>query len=125
MNQLIRNVWRNGWRVAQIVGLVAIPATLLLTHVWYQFQITQLGYKISEQTERHEKLVDEHRKLTIETTVESRSERMAEVARERFGLERIEPDQIITVDPDKVRRTPDGSLDQTEHARLESDEPTP
>ena len=117
MKQLIGRMWRNGWRVGKIVGLVVIPVALLLTHVWYQFQITRLGYKISEETERHEKLVDDHRKLTIETTVESRSERMTEVARERFGLERIEPDQIITVDPDEIRDDSGDSL-----ARLEAEE---
>jgi len=105
-------------RVGRVALLVAIPAVLLLTHVWYKYRITQLGYQISEQTDRHERLVDEQRKLEIQAAVEGRSERLSEVARERFRLERVDPQQIITVDPATV----DGgeSLDETEHAALDS-----
>ena len=108
----------HAYRVCRVALLAAIPATLLLTHVWYQYRITQLGYEISEQTDRHERLVNEHRKLEIQTAVEGRSERLTEVARERFELERVEPEQIITIDPAAVR--PGESLDETEHAALDS-----
>ena len=107
----------NAYRVAKMLVLVAVPAALLLTHVWYQYRITQLGYKISEETERHAELVDRNRKLTIQTAVESRSDRITDLAKERFGLERVEPEQVITIDPDAVE--PGETLDETEHASLE------
>lgn len=108
----------DAYRVGRVALLIAIPAALLLTHVWYQYRITQLGYKISEQTERHERLADEHRKLEIQAAVEGRSERLSDVARERFQLEQVDPEQIITVDPEVIPAA--GSLDETEHAALNS-----
>lgn len=117
MKQWCLKLATDAYRILKVVALVAVPAALLLTHVWYQYQMTRLGYEISKETKRHEKLADQHRKLTIQTTVESRSERIAEVAKRRFGLERVEPDQIITVDPDA--HPTDDSLDETEHASLE------
>lgn len=120
----------NAGRLGLITLLAAAPTTLLLTHVWYQFRITRLGYEISEETDRHEKLADEHRKLEIEATVESRGDRLTDLAKRRFGLERVEPEQIITVESSlgsgaTARRDGSGqesgetSLDETEHAALE------
>lgn len=120
----------NAGRVALVAVLVAVPTTLLLTHVWYQFRITRLGYEISEETDRHEKLADEHRKLEIEATVESRGDRLTDLAKRRFGLERVEPEQVITVESSlgsgptaraegPVEESGKSSLDETEHAALE------
>ncbi len=108
----------DAYRVGRVLLVIAVPVALLLTHVWYQVRITQLGYQISEETERHESLADEHRKLQIETAVEGRSERLADRAKRRFGLEQIDPEQVITVEPQKG--APGESFDQTEHAALGS-----
>lgn len=108
----------DAYRVGRVLVVIAVPVALLLTHVWYQVRITQLGYQISEETERHEKLADEHRKLQIETAVEGRSERLADRAKRRFGLEQIDPEQVITVEPQNG--APSESFDQTEHAALDS-----
>lgn len=106
----------DAYRVGRVLLVIAVPVALLLTHVWYQVRITQLGYQISEETERHENLADEHRKLQIETAVEGRSERLADRAKRRFGLEQVEPEQVITVEPQNGASGE--SFDQTEHAAL-------
>lgn len=97
LRELASEFFRNALSVGKLVGVLAIPLALLLTHVWYQYQVTRLGYEISEETRRHERLADRHRKLTIEYAVESRSRRVTQTAREEFGLRRLEPEQLVDV----------------------------
>ncbi len=117
IRELMTTFLTDAYRAGRMLAVAAIPVALLGTHVWYQTRITQLGYEISEETDRHEKLVDERRKLDIQVTLEGRDGRVAERARERFELERVEPQQVISID--RRATEPDESLDQTEHAALE------
>jgi len=68
-----------------------------MMHVWNQYRVTRLGYEISKATSRHEKLVDQRRKLTVEFGVEARSDQVERLGRRRFGLETISPQQVIDV----------------------------
>jgi len=119
-NRLIENTVA----VGKVGVLVAVPAALLFGHVWTQFRITKLGYEISEQTERRAELEDEKQKLQIEATVEGQREEISQVAKERFGLEPVEPGQILTVERAPASRddsSDDGeTLAEAEHASLEN-----
>lgn len=97
LRELASDFFRNVLTVGKLVGVLAVPTALLLTHVWYQYRVVQLGYEISEETRRHEQLADRHRKLTIQYAVESRSRRVTKTARRKFGLQRLEPDQLVDV----------------------------
>jgi cell division protein FtsL len=88
----------DGFRIFKVLVLVAIPVGILLFHVWGQFRITKLGYEVAEQTTEHRSLIEEQRKLTIEATFQGRSERVLSMAKERFGLEPMQPEQVIQVD---------------------------
>lgn len=88
---------REVWSVGKVVPLVAIPVGLGMMHVWNQYRVTRLGYEISKATSRHEKLVDQRRKLTVEFGVEARSDQVERLGRRRFGLEAISPQQVIDV----------------------------
>lgn len=90
---------REVWSVGKVVPLVAIPVGLGMMHVWNQYRVTRLGYEISKATSRHEKLVDQRRKLTVEFGVEARSDQVERLGRRRFGLETISPQQVIDVSP--------------------------
>lgn len=88
----------DGVRVLKVLVIVAIPVCILLFHVWNQFRITKLGYEVAEQTREHRELIEERRTLSIEATFQGRSERVLSVAKERFGLEPLEPEQVIQLD---------------------------
>ncbi|QDG54778.1 hypothetical protein FIV42_29735 [Persicimonas caeni] len=88
----------DGFRVLKVLVVVAIPVCILLFHVWNQFRITELGYEVAQQTRDHRELIEERRKLSIEATFQGRSERVLTVAKERFGLEPLEPEQVIQID---------------------------
>jgi cell division protein FtsL len=93
------------------VGLiVAIPASFFIFHVYTQYRISDMGYQIAEVTREHRQLLEEHKKLSIEAAIAGRSDRVESVARERFGLQYLKPDQLITV------RLEDGAA--VEHAML-------
>ncbi|MFB6264715.1 MAG: hypothetical protein ABEL76_13990 [Bradymonadaceae bacterium] len=110
---------RDAKLVGKIVGLAAIPVALLMAHICCEFRVTKYGYQISEATTRHEKLMDRHRKLSIERGVEGRSERITAQAKRRFGLERVEPDQIVELES---RPSSESPLDGSSRAALEPDE---
>jgi cell division protein FtsL len=95
----------DGFRIFKVLVLVAIPVGILLFHVWGQYRITKLGYEVAEQTSEHRSLIEEQRKLTIEATFQGRSERVLTVAKERFGLEPMHPEQVIQVEPNAADGT--------------------
>lgn len=96
-----RKTWRDAigdmWRVVKLVAIISVPMGLLFFHVFNQYRIAALGYEVADQTREHRELIEEHRKLRIEASFQGRSDRMTAVARERFGLEPIHPEQVIGV----------------------------
>ncbi|MGM0556259.1 MAG: cell division protein FtsL [Myxococcota bacterium] len=106
------------WRVARIVGLVCIPVAMLMFHVWTQFQITSLGYEVAEQTREHRELIEQNRKLSIEATYQGRTERVLSVAQEQFGLQPMQPEQVVPVDIQRASGD-DESTQSSEHAALQ------
>ena len=83
--------------VATVVALVAVPTGLLISHVWTQYQITEVGYNIASVTSEHRELLEENKKLTVEARMQGRSDRVAEVAIQEFGLEQMSPEQLVEV----------------------------
>lgn len=111
MKEWCKQWGRNAVVVAKIGVLMAVPTALLVTHVWYQYQLAEVGYEIAEATDRHQQLLEENKKLKVEARLQGRTDRVAEIAREEYGLRQPGPDQFVTID-----EQPD---DQSgEHARL-------
>lgn len=126
MKRMISNMCRDGLRVGAWVVLLAIPTSLLLTQVYYEYRATELGYEISEASSKKRQLTDQRRRLKIERAMQARSERVTRVAKQRFGLRRAGPEQVWTIEPassgeaPKVRAEaddgagrPDESTDET------------
>lgn len=113
-----KDTLKDVWRVARIVGLVSIPVAILLFHVWTQFQITSLGYEVAEQTREHRQLIEENRKLSIEATYQGRTERVLSVAQDQFGLQPMQPEQVVPVDIQRASGDDDDAA-STEHAALQ------
>lgn len=88
----------DGLRILRVVALIAIPVAMLFFHVWTRYQITDLGYEVAEQTRTHRALIEEKRKLSIEAAYQGRNDRVLALAREKFGLEELQPSQVIQVD---------------------------
>ncbi len=109
MKQWLWHIVRDIGAVGLGILMVAAPTILLLMHAWYEYRIVRLGYDISRETERHEQLVDEHRELTIEATLLQREEHHQSSVRELYGLTRIEPRQVVTIDapPPPEQSAPD------------------
>ena len=115
-----KDAFRDIWRVTRIVGLVCIPVAILLFHVWTQYQITSLGYEVAEQTREHRELIEEHRKLSIEATYQGRTERVLSVAQDQFGLQPMQPEQVVPVDIQRASGEDDAK--SAEHAALQVQE---
>jgi cell division protein FtsL len=118
MNIDWKDTLKDVWRVTRIVGLVCIPVAILLFHVWTQFQITSLGYEVAEQTREHRELIEENRKLSIEATYQGRTERVLSVAQDQFGLQPMQPEQVVPVDIQRAS-SDDESTNSPEHAALQ------
>lgn len=120
MKLSLKEMISDSWKVLKIVVLVGVPVAMLLFHVWTQYRITKLGYEVAEQTEEHRELIEEQRKLSIEATYQGRTERVLSVATERFGLQPMEPEQVVSVDRATVEESGSAESDErAEHAALE------
>ncbi len=123
MKQWLSEMLSNGAVVAKIMLLVAVPTALLLVHVWNQYRIAEVGYEIAEATAEHRELLEENKRLSVEARVQGRSDRVAELAQEQFGLREARPDQIISIDV----ADDSGEFDDVasrEHAQLDAGEAT-
>lgn len=109
-------------RVGGVVVVATAIVGILLFHVWNQYQITQLGYRIAEVTHEHRRLLEENKKLSIEAAIQGRSERMTGVARDQFGLEPLKPEQVRSIPAEALNGVAVGTerdtLHSTEHAAL-------
>lgn len=110
---MIEETLRDLSRLAIILVAVALPVCLLLAHLYTQYRISHLGYRIAEVTREHRRLMEDNKKLRIEAAIQGRQGRLEAVARERFGLEPVSPEQVILID-----------AEPSKHARLEV-EPAP
>lgn len=113
---------KDALRVGAVIAVATAIVGILLFHVWNQYKITQLGYRIAEVTHEHRRLLEENKKLSIEAAVQGRSERMTNVAREQFGLQPLKPEQVRTIPAAALNgfatSTDNESLHSTEHASL-------
>lgn len=118
MKEVMWKAVEDGLRILKVAVVVAIPALLLLSHVWTRYQITELGYEVAAQTRLHRQLIEEQRKLSIEAALQGRSERVVARAREQFGLVEVRPEQIVEVSAADLARAP-RDADLAQHAALE------
>ncbi len=93
----------DGVRVGLWTVLLTGVGSILMFHVWNQYQIMDIGYRIAEVTTEHRQLLERNKKLAIEAAVVGRTERLSSVARERYGLAPIGPEQVrlISALPDE------------------------
>ena len=112
---IVMKQWISGWMsdaviISKVMLVIAVPTALLLFHVWNQYRITEAGYRIAEVTAEHRVLLEENKKLTVEASVQGRSDRVAELAQQQFGLGEAHPDQIITIAPEVERGAQEHAL---------------
>ncbi len=108
-------------RVGSVVAVATALTCILMFHVWNQYQITHLGYRIAEVTHEHRELLEENKKLSIEAAIQGRSERITGVAREQFGLQPLQPQQVRSIPLEAlqgVAAVETDTLHSTEHASL-------
>lgn len=85
---------KDSLRIGGIVAALTLVGGLLMFHVYTQYQIVELGYEIADVTHEHRRLLEQNKKLAIEAAVVGRTERISSVARDRFGLEPVRPEQV-------------------------------
>ena len=69
----------------------------LLLYTWCRVQCIRDGYAISKATERHRQLVALQNKLKVEFAHLKSPERIAQIAKDRFGLTAPTPEQMIII----------------------------
>ena len=94
MKASLLKIMRDALRVGLWTVVLAGVGSLLMFHVWNQYRIMDVGYRIAEVTDEHRQLMERNKKLAIEAAVVGRTERLSSVARERYGLEPVGPQQV-------------------------------
>jgi len=88
---------RRGILVFVLLLLFALTLSSLgIFHVWYHYQIIYIGYKISDESERYQKLQDENRKLKLEFATLTRSTQLENLA-QQLGLKTPEHKDIVII----------------------------
>ena len=93
------DMMQDAGKLVGVLLAIGVVVGLLLFHVWNRYQITELGYAIADVTHEHRRLLEENKKLSIEVTVQGRTERMSTLGAERFGLRPMQPEQVRVIDP--------------------------
>lgn len=119
MKKMLMGSAADGLRILRVVALIAIPVAMLFFHVWTRYQITDLGYEVAEQTRTHRELIEEKRKLSIEAAYQGRNDRVLALAREKFGLEELQPSQVIQVEQFAQNEPAADQKASAKHAALE------
>lgn len=88
--------------VFRILFLVAFMAILSLFYIWSRVQIVQYGYEINELKVRQHQLIEENKRLKVETATLKSPNRIEKIARERLKMRAPLPEQIQIV-PEKNR----------------------
>ena len=97
MDGFMRTVGQDVYRIGLLVAGVAAVSGVMGLHVSQGYRITELGYEIAAVTQEHQHLIEENRKLRLEAAVQGKTERVKDVAEERFGLRPLQPDQIRAI----------------------------
>lgn len=108
MKAMFKRMMRDVVQVAALTAFLAAASALLMVHVWNQYRIMHIGYEIADVTSEHQRLLEQNKKLAIEAAVVGRTERLSDVARERYGLVPVQPDQVRLVALDREDRPTEG-----------------
>lgn len=112
MNNSLTDSLNDALTMAKVGVIIAIPMSFFIFHVYTHYRIADLGYQVAEVTREHREMLEEHKKLSIEAAIQGRSDRVESLARERFGLEYLRPEQLITVRLDGERAVEHALLDR-------------
>ena len=72
----------------------AIFGAILVHYLSLRHEVYQLGYDLAAQTQEHSRLLEENRRLVVETALQSNAERLETEALQRLGLRPTAPEQI-------------------------------
>jgi len=75
--------------------IIAALIAASLFYVWSRVLVINLGYDLSEAMDRHWKLVQENKKLHIETALLKSLARIERIAQDELDMEKPLPGQII------------------------------
>lgn len=88
-------------RTIRIMGIwiffLSLFIAQLLFYTWCRVQCVQVGYEITQETEKYRRLLRIQNNLTIEISRLKSPERIARIARNRFGLKTPGVDQMIMI----------------------------
>lgn len=79
-----------------VAFLAIAPLTAAsLFFVWTRITTVQLGYRLSEAAQAHERLLEENRALRLDVAALKGTVRLEQLAKERFHLSPPGPDQVV------------------------------
>lgn len=93
----------SGWYVG--VLLIVLFALAAVIHVRSRHLVVQSGYRLSDATREHERLMADYRKLQVEVATLKNPRRLRELAASSLNLFEPKASQIVCVDEE-----PEGKL---------------
>lgn len=100
MRKLARMLSKDLAIIAAVVGVVALTVSVLLVHLKNEFKIATIGYEMADATSTHRNLIEEHRRLKVESALLGRTDQIASEAQAHFKMETASPEQIEVLSED-------------------------
>jgi len=81
------------------IGVVLIGVLIgeLFFYTWCRVQCVRVGYEIAEQTKKQEDLLSVQNNLKMELERLKSPARIETIARQKLGLEKPKPEQVIVI----------------------------
>ena len=96
---LVRERDRRRWREVGLVLLCVVPlASALLSYTWIHLQVLEVGYQIDRMERQLAVVVEDERRLMMETSRLQSPERLEQLASEQLGLVAPSFDQLLFVE---------------------------
>ncbi|MEA1970948.1 MAG: cell division protein FtsL [Thermodesulfobacteriota bacterium] len=86
---------KGGAKLFRLIIIALMFMAITLVYVWFRISITKIDYRIAEEVHRGDSLLEENRKLKVETATLRSPHRVESIARTKLGMGYPERDQVI------------------------------
>ncbi len=86
-----------GLRVSTFVLSLLVLVAVALVYVWSHLHNTQLKYQIAEEMTVRDNLIEENRRLKMESATLKSPQRIESIARDKLKLQYPEREQVVLI----------------------------
>lgn len=95
--QDVKDVPTTGIRYSTFIIISLLLMAVALLYVWSHTHMTQLEYKVAEEMNKQEMLLEEQKRLKVEYATLKSPQRIETIARDKLHMSYPERDQVVII----------------------------